>query len=743
MTDILSELKSAWAHSAGDSRAAQSLQDHLRNVSQRAAEFANQCNLMDAGRVAGLWHDLGKATSEFQHKLRTNSHTPLDHKGFGAMWAHEMGLPDVALVIAGHHSGIPNLVTLNSKCSATTEDAWAGMIRYRKLREWFQSLSCTDLEPISKPDYVALAKVQTDFDLRVRMLFSCLVDADYLDTERHYKHGISPRSADFLPVEELIDRFFANQKQFVKEHTSDSELFALRCRVFEEAVQAGSKALGVYSLTVPTGGGKTRAALGFALEQVRTHKLSRVIVALPYTSILDQLAKEYSDIFGETGYLLHYTGWQSRDGDEDRDREMRLAAENWDAPLILTTTVQLFDSLFSNKPGDCRKLHNLANSVIVLDEVQTLPLKYLDPICDMLGGLVKNYGVSVLLSTATQPAIDKVPSFKKRVGTSIEIISNPTDDFQNPLLQRVDYDVRINEPWTWEKVADELLSRNKSGMVIVNTKAHALELYDLVRQRDPTALHLSTYLCGAHRRKVIEEIRRRLDSKVRAKCILISTQLVEAGVDIDFPLVMRAVGPLDRIVQAAGRCNREGKLGTKGGEMIVFRPANNKMPPGSYRTGADTFEVMYRGAKFEPDNPATFPDYFARLFQDVPSLGKEINVERGRLNFADVAEHFHLIEEGGTRSVFVGYDGVNNAWEGSPAQKLLRQLSDATRDQRRILYRRLQPYVVQVFNTKIMKLKSSGQILEDKATEQLYWPLQYDDHLGIAQYKLDIDSCIL
>ena len=670
----------------------------------------------------------------------------MDHKGFGAMWAFEKVMPDVAFVIAGHHSGIPDRVTLQSRCESQTEDSWAGMAQYQTLRERLRSQSCPDLDPVAKPDYAALTKTPTDFDLRIRMLFSCLVDADYLDTEA-YCRGDDARNPVTFPctISELTDRFFADQDRFMRERAAtfegDRRLLDLRCRVFDEASTAGALPRGVYSMTVPTGGAKTRAALGFALEHVRTHGMSRVIVALPYTSILDQLAEEYTSIFGKDSFLLHYTGWQSRGHaddleESDLEKKTRLAAENWDAPLILTTTVQLFDSVFSNQPSDCRKLHNIADSVIVLDEVQTLPLKYLEPICDVLGCLVMNCGVTVLLSTATQPALDRVSSFAKRVGKPKEIISNPEANYQ--ILRRVEYEVCIDKLWSWEQVAETLLESGGSGMVVVNTKKHALDLFDLVRDREPRALHLSTFMCGAHRRDVIDEIRRRLKDKER--CLLVATQLVEAGVDIDFPLVMRAVGPLDRIVQAAGRCNREGKLHR--GKVIVFKPEDNKMPRGSYETGANTFEVMYRGKRFVPDDPNCFPDYFSRLFQDV-DLGKEVNEERGRLNFPGVAERFHLVEDGGTRAVFVGYDGRENRWDKSPAQVLLAQLAEATREKRRLLYQRLQSYVVQIFCTQVNKMKANGQVLEDRATEELYWPLGYDRNVGIAQRKADTDSCIV
>jgi CRISPR-associated endonuclease/helicase Cas3 len=572
------------------------------------------------------------------------------------------------------------------------------------------------------------------------MLFSCLVDADYLDTELHFSGPDLRKGSGFPEIGRLADMFFANHASKFGKGEESSELNLLRCKLFEEAVETAAREPGVYSLTIPTGGGKTRTALGFAFRHAQTHGHRRVIVALPYTSILDQMATEYGKIFGEDNFLLHYSGWQGAEAawkieeESAREKKMKLAAENWDASLILTTTVQLFDSIFSNRPGACRKLHNLAHSVIILDEVQTLPMKYWEPICDVLGLLVTQYSATVVLSTATQPALDRVPSFEKRVGKPREIITKPASAYQ--ILKRVKYEIHIDEPWSWDKVADTLFEAGTSGMIIVNTKSHALELFKLVQEKDPDSLHLSTLMCGAHRRRVIEEIKQRLELEI--PCRVVSTQLVEAGVDIDFPLVMRAVGPLDRIVQAAGRCNREGKLGREGGRVIVFKPEDNKMPQGSYQTGAGHFEVMYRGEKFIPDDPTTFPAYFARLLQDVDE-GVELNKLRKRLMFETVAEKFHLIDRGATRSVFTGYDGTDNKWKGSPAEDLLKRLASTTGEAKRRIYRKLQPFVVEIYQNQVNWLKGTV-ILEDSATGELYWWGEYDDHVGIAKEQQELDN---
>ncbi len=314
------------------------------------------------------------------------------------------------------------------------------------------------------------------------------------------------------------------------------------------------------------------------------HYLDQVIVAIPYTSIIEQTADVYRGIFGEEdGLVLEHHSAVVVDDQENspvtaQQAWPRLASQNWDAPVVVTTTVQLFESLFANRPGRCRKLHNLARSVIVLDEVQTLPPDLLEPILDVLRQLVAHYGTTVVLSTATQPALDESP-YLHGLPNVQEIIPTPERYFQK--MQRVHYEVpAASQRWTWLEVAERLRSE-RQALAIVNTKGDAMALLDALGNQ--AALHLSTLMCGAHRRATLEEVRRRL--KEGDPCLLVSTQVVEAGVDLDFPVVLRAVGPLDRIVQAAGRCNREGRL--EAGQVIVFNPTEGGVPRGAYRAGYD------------------------------------------------------------------------------------------------------------------------------------------------------------
>ena len=560
-------------------------------------------------------------------------------------------------------------------------------------------------------------------ELLIRMLFSCLVDADWLDTERHFDSGKAQKRGQFSPLAELWTRFEADQATLLsKARLTDSLVNQARREVYEACLNAAEGEQGVYRLTVPTGGGKTRSGMAFALRHAAKHGLKRVIVAIPYTSIIDQTAQVYQGILGPDNVLEHHSAIEfALDPTEEQaeaEVRRRLAAENWDAPIVVTTTVQLFESLFASKPSRCRKLHNIAGSVLVLDEVQTLPLHLLKPIMDVLKELVAHYGVTLVLSTATQPAFSGDSPYLQGFNPSpVEMVPNPERFFRS--LKRVEYDI-IPEPWTWERVAEEM-KKHRQALCVVNSRKDALVLFDLLD--DPNTFHLSTLMCPVHRRETLVEIKRRLDAN--EPCLLVSTQVVEAGVDLDFPVVLRAMGPLDRIVQAAGRCNREGRLDC--GKVIVFEPAEGHAPRGSYATAISEARTMIAGTNADLHDPGVFDVYFRRLWQDCNLDVRKIQTGRGRLNYPEVSEKFKMIDDD-TLPVIVQY--------GKPGPE---ETLNAVRAKGSIAgndWRRLQPYAVNIYRYRFEQYVN--ECFVEEVLDGLYlWKGGYHARKGIAQESAD------
>ena len=432
----------------------------------------------------------------------------------------------------------------------------------------------------------------------------------------------------------------------------------------------------------------------------------------------------YGGIFGAESVLEHHSAVTPHDDPSDplsyQEVWARLASQNWDAPIVVTTSVQLFESLFANRPSNCRKLHNIARSVVILDEVQTLPPELLTPILDVLQDLVNHYHVSVLLCTATQPALQDGP-YLKGLSDVREIIADPTQYFA--ALQRVRYELPApGERWTWERVAGEMQSADQ-GLAIVNTKQDALRLLDAIH--DPEAFHLSTLLCGAHRRDVLREIRQRLTAG--GGCRVVSTQVVEAGVDLDFPLVLRALGPLDRIVQAAGRCNRQGRLPAR--RVVIFVPEEGALPPGGYKTGTDTALSLLNRPGADLHDPMLYRTYFERLYQAIDLDKKRIQDCREALDYPEVAQRFRLIEDN-TAPIVVRPDNYRH--EVDTLLNLLRRAEEPPR----WLLRCLQPYIVGARTRLISEYHREG-LLNEAAPGVWEWLGQYDAVRGLTVANRD------
>ncbi len=685
-----------YAHSRNPQGRRQTLVTHLHNVADLAADFAAAFGAGEPARYLGLWHDLGKFNPEFQRYLLTCEANPAarghgpDHKAAGAQLA-KRHLNVIAMLIQAHHGGLQTPTDFKTWLAQKATDPAIARSLEQAQRE------IADLEPggpIPLPNYT---EPQAG-ELFLRLLFSALVDADRLDTERHFQPERSAQRGADVTMAELWERFERNQQKVSGQH--GDTVNQARHAIYQACLAAADHPPGLFRLTVPTGGGKTRSAMAFALRHALRYGQRRVIVAVPFISITEQTADVYREIFHTEGdvrpvVLEHHSAAAGREDEDDFHPHQvwaRLAAENWDAPIIVTTTVQLFESLFSNQTSHCRKLHRLARSVIILDEAQTLPPHLLDPILDALRQLCEHYGTTVVLATATQPAFEAIRAFSGLPAT--EIVPNAAHFFT--VLKRVSYDWRTEPALTWAEVASVMREESHQALAVVNTKKDALALLDALN--DPGALHLSTSLCGAHRRHVIEEVKRRL--RTGESCKLVSTQVIEAGVDLDFPLVLRALGPLDSIIQAAGRCNREGRL--ERGRVIVFRPAEGGLPVGIYRTATDITGALRGGDHLDPDDPAVPRRYFQRLFQTVETDREHIQKLRAELNYPEVARRFRMIDED-TESLAVHYD----AEVGEMLKRLRQGAPDA-----RLLLRRLQPYLVSVRRHQAERYRQLGLIAE-------------------------------
>ncbi len=682
------------------------LEEHTRHVAELARGFAEPFDSAELAYWVGLLHDTGKSNPDFQAYLQRCYANPIskgrgpDHKAAGATLALRQLAP-LALLIQGHHGGLKSKTEFEAwlndrqkdQVEGTTEASIeASIARMRSI--------IPEIDTIQALHVPAFVKSAECAELFLRMLFSTLVDADYLDTEQHGSPYKSAHRGTTISLATLLKRFDAAQQQLSGAH--EDLVSQARHTFYQACIAASSQPPGLFRLAIPTGGGKTRSGMAFALHHAIRHEQRRIVVAVPFISITEQTADVYRDLFqasdGDDNLMVleHHSGADGRaeEGADDavNDRWRRLASENWDAPIVVTTTVQLFESLLASSTSRCRKLHRLARSVIILDEAQALPPHLLTPILSVLRELCTNYGTTVVLSTATQPAFEHVRAFAGL--SAYDILPDAARWFTE--LSRVRYEWNTATPLAWEEVA-ETLRTERQAMAVVNTKRDVLALLDAVD--DPDALHLSTLLCGAHRRVVIGEVRRRL--KAAQPCRLISTQVVEAGVDLDFPLVLRALGPLDRIIQAAGRCNREGKLAY--GRVVVFDPAEGALPPGAYRTATDLTRSMIQSGNLNPDDPQTMTTYFRRLFATITLDRENIEALRKAWNFTEVAKKFRMIDED-TEDVIVAYGSKAAQQQVQIAIQEIRNKSMRAR----FALRQIQPYLVSIRTAAAKRYRTQG-----------------------------------
>ncbi len=692
-----------FAHTSKDGRT-HPLSAHLQSVGNLAGDFASQFRCEEWARHAGLIHDIGKSAPAFQQYLLEGG-PKTEHAAAAAIALYQSNTHLLAYCAAGHHAGMPDggdgtdtldLPTLRAKLMRQKKYGW-------DIPGYLKEAGLPASTVLPRPPIVTLERHGFSLSFLTRMLFSCLVDADYLDTEEFMNSAPLRRNEyPFEPLSSLLEQHLDGFG------VPENEINRKRAQILARCKEAAFLPRGLFSLTVPTGGGKTLSSMAFALRHAAEHGLRRIIYVIPYTNIIEQTAGVFRRIFGDEAVLEHHSNAGYDDAEETPNIDRlykRHASENWDIPIVVTTSVQFFESLFSNRPSKCRKLHSIANSVIIFDEAQMLPMPYLLPCVRSIAELVKNYRCSAVLCSATQPALDKYfPSGIRPVEIS------PDYEALYTFFRRTRYVVE-EDAFSTEALAERLNSEHQT-LCIVNTRMQAQAVFELLQGEG--SYHLSTLMYPLHRKRTLDVIRKRLQNGL--SCKVVSTSLIEAGVDLDFPSLYRERAGLDSMIQAAGRCNREGKRPKEESLVRLFRFTQDS----SHRIPASLalpFRVADKLMQEHEDigSPATIRAYFEELFHHKGLALDQKNIV-GRLEagaqsfsfpFASVAEEFHLIEQN-TRQILIAQDNVPAAVE------IANQLKQGLRSQK--LLRDAGQYCVNVYENAYSALLGAGvlDVLDDE-----------------------------
>lgn len=673
----------------------QSLEAHSNAVGCLTARFAKAFGSEGAGEILGKIHDLGKSRQSFQDYLlqsngiktkheRVGDHS---HSGVGACWLQQNVKTAgqlLAYCIMGHHAGLPDWSR-----GETPEGALVNRLGNEKVflneetvQQWLSNYGLDVTQNNIRPK-IQLSQDDSSISFWIRMLFSCLVDADFLDTEAFMDVQRATSRHSFSSLEGLASVFFQklDEKQ---QQAPTTPVNQIRAQIRTACEEAAKNVQGLFSLTVPTGGGKTLSGTAFAFKHALQHGLKRIIYVIPYTSIIEQTADVLRSFLGADNVLEHHSNFDP----EKETLQSRLASENWDAPVIVTTTVQFFESLYACRPSQCRKLHNITESVVILDEVQLLPIHLLLPCAEAIKQLASHYKVSIVLSTATQL---NLPGISSRDVS--EIIPSSLDLYTTLKRTEIEFPGDLKTRKSWDEIAEELTQFNQV-LCIVNTRR---DCYDLYNKMPEGTLHLSASMCGEHRSRVIAEIKQRLIKHETIR--VISTQLVEAGVDIDFPIVYRAFTGLSSIAQSAGRCNREGRLPQNGRVVVFMPPRESKLK--TLRDGEYAMcDLLARDNGVNPDDANIYLDYFHALLsrsndmghQFEPLLGVTVpsqfrngisqRPDIGKYQFREAAAQFQMIDGAQQISVIVKYASndnlINNLYENGPKRDVMRKLQRYT-----------------------------------------------------------------
>lgn len=678
----------------------QLLEDHLRKVADLAAEFASVFDAQEWGALAGENHDIGKGTRPWQAYLRKVNQIVDEissfyeghpnHAAEGAKLLFEKSNQVgklLAYCIAGHHGGLPNWVDTGKAAL------------HQKLQEPIREITfshVTSEVPSALPFTLEQDRSGFQFQFFVRMLFSCLVDADFLDTEEFLDSKRSGWRSTYPELIELHKRFWKKFNEMRAKADPELNVNIQRELVLNDCLKAADKSPGIFSLTVPTGGGKTLASLAFALNHAagnakngRRCANKRIIYVIPFTSIIEQNAEVFRNMLGNDAVLEHHCNFMA----DDQDWKIKLAAENWDAPIIVTTNVQFFDSFYANKTSKCRKLHNIANSIVIFDEVQAIPVEKLAPCLEVIKELSLNYGVTSVLCTATQPVLEYSEQFRSGLKIDHEIIQDIPALFAN--LKRTE-EFHIGS--LSESEVAEKLRAHEQVLCIVNTRQQALDIFQCLPDSEGN-IHLSALMHPVHRSEKLAEIRKRLSPKNSLPCRVVSTQLIEAGVDVDFPVVYRAAAGIDSIAQAAGRCNRNG-LSQSLCKVFVF-----SFPEDSgcafIRQASQSAEKLFDRYSGRLTDPQCVKNYFEDFFwknqqrMDLDGIIKNycIPAYMGEIQFREIAK-FKMIESANI-PIIIALD--------EESRSLVGRLAHA--EHKRGIMRKLQKYSVQIYPYQLDEIR--------------------------------------
>lgn len=680
------------AHITDDGKI-QTNKEHLEGTALLACSFAERFGSGEIGYFCGILHDIGKYSQQFQKRIR-GANLQVDHSTAGAIESNNI-LKNIGWIlsycIAGHHAGLPNG---GSPVDTGSESTLHGRLKRSYIPEYSAFKEDIDIKsvfPKRPPPIRTLVHHGFTIAFYVRMLFSCLVDADYLDTETFMTGGKAKRN-----IEYSMPSLYEHLLHFISQFENPrNDIDRKRNEILNCCLIKASNPKGLYTLTVPTGGGKTISSFAFALRHAVEHKMDRIIYVIPYTSIIEQNAIVFKKIVGSEYVLEHHSNFNYDDEKEDL-APYRYATENWDMPVIVTTNVQFFESLFANKASKCRKLHNIANSVLIFDEAQMLPTEYLLPCIRTISELVYNYGCTAVLCSATQPALANLFPTELKIHEICDNISSLYNYFK-----------RTQIVFVGELEDSELAGRlntYKQSLCIVNTRRQAQNLYEMLSPDG--RYHLSTLMCPIHRSETLSEIKKRLKDDL--PCRVVSTCLIEAGVDLDFPVVFREMAGLDSQIQAAGRCNREGKRPYEQSYVYIYKASKGKSNiPSSIRRPVEIANSIVRQFT-DVSSPEAIYSYFSQLYKmegdglDIKHIVQRFEdgaVYGLSFPFAEVASEFRLIEDI-SRSVFIPFN--------DDAKHLQKRLYSGERS--RELLRKIQPYMVNIYDNDFRALYDVGTI---------------------------------